>query len=74
MCLAAPATWALFVAHATYNFVRYTIEQEMPKFFNDQLHTGHAKTGIALATLHVSAFVLSMILERVVSAALRSER
>jgi hypothetical protein len=38
------------------------------------LHTGHAKTGIALATLHVSAFVLSMILERVVSAALRSER
>ena len=32
---AAPATWVLFVAHATYNFVRYTIEQEMPKFFSD---------------------------------------
>ena len=26
---ASPATWALFMAHATYNFVRYTIEQEM---------------------------------------------
>ena len=32
---ASPATWVLFLAHATYNFVRYTIEQEMPKFFND---------------------------------------
>lgn len=70
---ASPATWALFVAHATYNFVRYTIEQEMPKFFNDVLHTGHAKTGVALATLHVSAFVLSMVFERGVSSALRSE-
>ena len=56
---ASPATWALFMAHATYNFVRYTIEQEMPKFFNDVLHTGHAKTGMALVRWRQTKRVLN---------------
>jgi MFS family permease len=68
------ATWGCYLAHATYNFVRYTIEQEMPKFFSDQLGSGHAKTGLALATLHVSAFCISMLLKDRVGDAINGGR
>lgn len=38
------------------------------------LKTSHAITGLALATLHISAFCLSIVFEKVVSSAIASER
>ena len=46
----------------------------MPKFFQEQLHVGHAAVGLQLATLHVAAFGLSIAMKDRVDAAVNAGR
>ena len=46
----------------------------MPKFFQEQLHVGHASIGLQLATLHVAAFGLSIAMKDRVDAAVNAGR
>eukprot|EP01045_Picozoa_sp_COSAG04_P015101 COSAG04_NODE_1171_length_7953_cov_12.437993_5_plen_190_part_00 len=46
----------------------------MPKFFQEQLHVGHAAVGLQLATLHVAAFGLSIAMKDRVDAAVNGGR
>ena len=46
----------------------------MPKFFQEQLHVGHASIGLQLATLHVAAFCLSLAMKDRVDAAVNAGR
>ena len=51
----------LFFGHATWNAVRYTLEQEMPKYYKDTLEVSTADAGIHLASLHIISFVLLVL-------------
>ena len=58
-------TWVLILSHAMYNFARYTFEQEMPKFYGEQLGA-EKEAGLHLSTLHIAAFAFSLLAKGVV--------
>ena len=58
-------TWVLILSHAMYNFARYTFEQEMPKFYSEQL-SAEKEVGLHLSTLHIAAFAFSLLAKGVV--------
>jgi hypothetical protein len=52
---------ALFLGHATWNAVRYTLEQEMPKYYVEKLKVSTAVAGFHMGSLHVVSFVLLVL-------------
>lgn len=57
---------ALFLGHATWNAVRYTLEQEMPKYYVEHLKVSTAVAGVHMGSLHVASFVLLVLSKDIV--------
>ena len=65
------ATWGLILGHALYNCVRYTFEQEMPKYYSEQLHMSTAEIGEHMSTLPVLGLAASFPLKIIAESASR---
>jgi MFS family permease len=50
--LTSPAVWSMFLLHGCFNYVRYTLEQEMPRYYVEHLHMSPELSSTHLMTLN----------------------